>query len=110
MRVIVFVLTAVIQLAAAAAGFLFLLLAMNGYSERHATPGLILYIILGLGGAAGLGVASTLAAKRLVERRSLGAPAASAIAILGSLMLGALMLAATFIAAIVLAEVMRKMK
>ena len=110
MRVFVFTLTAVIQLAAGAAGFLLLLLGMNGYSGRQATPGLILYIIIGLGSAAGLGLASVLASKRLVGRRSLGGAAASAIAVVGATMLGALILAATVIAAIVLAEVMRGMK
>ena len=110
MRIIVFILTAVIQLAAAAAGLLILLLAMNGYSESHATPGLVLYIILSIGSAVGLGLASSLAAWRLVERRSLGGLAASTFAVLGSSILGALMLVAFFIAAIALAEVMRSMK
>jgi hypothetical protein len=110
MRIIVSVLTAVIQLAAAAAGLLLLLLGMNGYSERQATPGLILYVALGLGSALGLGLASAFAAKRLVERGSLGRLAASATAVLGFSALGGLILVASFFAAIVLAEIMRGMK
>jgi hypothetical protein len=107
MRIIVFIVMAVIQLAASAAGFLFLLLAMNGFSERQATPGIILYLAVGLGSALGLGVASAFAAKRLVERKSLGGLAASAIAVISFSVLGALILVATSVVAIVLAEVMR---
>jgi hypothetical protein len=109
-RVIVFILTALIQLAAAAAGFLLLLLGMNGYSERQATPGLILYIALGVGSALGLGLASSFVVKRLIERRSFGALAASATAVLGSSALGGLVLVVSFFAAIVLAEVVRGMR
>lgn len=110
MRIIVFILTAVIQLAAAAAGFLILLLGMNGYSERQATPSLVLYIALGLGSAAGLGVASAFAAKYLAERRSFGGFAASATAVTGFAVVGGLILVVSFFAAIVLAEIMRGMK
>jgi len=109
-RIIVFVLTAVFQLAAAAAGLLLLLLGMNGYSERQATPGLILYVALGLGSALGLGIASAFAVKRLVERRSFGGLAASATSVLGFAVLGGLILVVSFFAAIALAEVMRGMK
>lgn len=110
MRVIVFTLAALIQLVAAAAGFILLLLGMNGYSERQAAPGLALYIALGVGSALGLGLASAFAAKRLVVRGSLGGLAASALAVLGSSVLGGLILVVSFFAAIVLAEVMRGMK
>jgi hypothetical protein len=110
MRIIVFILTAVVQLAAAAAGFLLLLLAMNGFSERQATPGLIFYLALALGSALGLGVASAFVAKRLVERKSWGGAAASVTAVIGFSVLGALILVAGFVASIVLAEVMRGMR
>ena len=110
MRIIVFILTALIQLAAATAGFLLLLLGMNGYSERQATPGLILYIALGLGSALGLGLASAFVMKHLVERRSFGSLAASATAVLGFSILGGLILVVSFFAAILVAEVMRGMK
>ena len=107
MRIIVFTLTALIQLAAAAAGFLLLLLGMNGYSERQAAPGLALYIALGLGSALGLGLASAFVVKHLIRRRSFGGLAASATSVLGSLILGGLILIVGFFAAITLAEVMR---
>lgn len=110
MRIIVFALTAVVQLAAAAAGLLFLLLGMNGYSERQATPGLIFYVALGLVSALALGLLSAFAAKRLVERKSFGVLAASATAVLGFSVVGGLVLVISFFAAIVLAEVMRGMR
>ena len=107
MRIIVFILTAVIQLAAAAAGGLVLLLGMNGYSERDATPGLYLYAALGLISALGLGLASAFASRWLVERRSFGRAGAAATAVLGSVALGGLILIVNFFAAIVLTEIMR---
>lgn len=110
MRIIVFILTALIQLAVATAGFFILLLGMNGYSEAQATPSLILYVVLGIGSAFGLGVVSALVAKRLVERRSFGGLAASVTAIVSFSIIGALILFASFFAAIALAEVMRGMK
>lgn len=107
MRIIVFVLTALIQLVGAGAVFLLLLLGMNGYSESQATPGLILYIVVGLGSALGLGLASSFVVKRLVERRGFGRLAASATAIFGFLILGGFILVVSFFAAILLAELMR---
>lgn len=110
MRIIVFIVTAVIQLACAAAGLLVLVLAMNGYSERQATPGLILYIAVGLGSALGLGIASAFMAKRLVEKRSLGGFAASTTAVVSAPVIGVLILIAASFAAIALVEVMRGMR
>ena len=110
MRIIVFVVSAAIQLAAAAAGFLLLLLGMNGYSEKQATPGLVFYIALSVASALGLGWAGGFAARRLVERKSVGGVVASATAVVGSVILGALILIVGFFAAIVLAEIVRGMK
>lgn len=107
MRIIAFALTAVIQLSAAAAGFLLLLLGMNGYNERDAAPGLYLYIALGLGSALAAGLVSGFSARWLVEKRSLGRAAAAATAVLGSSVLGGLILVFSFFAAIALAEVAR---
>jgi hypothetical protein len=107
MRIIVFTLTALIHLAAAAVGFLILLLAMNGYSGSQAEPGLILYIALGLSSALVLGLASSFVVKRLVERRSWGSLAAAAISIFGFSIIGGVVLVVSFFAAIMLAELMR---
>jgi len=110
LRIIVFIITAVIQLAAATAGFFALLLGLNGYSEKQAMPGLIFYIGLSVVSALGLGVASAFAAKFLVERKSFGSLWASATTVIGFSILGALILIAGFFAALILAEVMRGMK
>ncbi|HEV2763154.1 MAG TPA: hypothetical protein VGV38_09175 [Pyrinomonadaceae bacterium] len=110
MRIIVFTLSALIQLAAAAAGYVVLLISMNGYSGWDATPGINLYIALALGSALGLGLASAFAAGRLVKRRSYGGLAASAVAVLGSFILGGVILVFSFVAAIVVAEVVRGMR
>jgi len=110
MRIIVFFITVVIQLAAAAFMFLILLLGMNGYSERQATPSLIFYIALSVMSALGLGGASAFAAKRLAERTSLGGLGASAISVICSAIIGAVILIAGFFAALVLAEIVRGMK
>jgi hypothetical protein len=110
MRIIVFILTALIQLVAAVTGFLILLLAMNGYSENQAMPGLVLYLILALGSVLGLSLASTFLVKRLVERRAIGGFAASIASVLGFSILGGLILIVSFFGAIALAEVMREMK
>lgn len=107
MRIIVFILTSAIQLAAAAAGFLLLLLGMNGYNERDAAPGLYLYIALGLGSVLALGLLSAFAAKWLVEKRSFGRAGAAATAVVGFVALGALILIVSFFAAIAAAEAMR---
>lgn len=107
MRIIAFILTAVIQVAVAAAGGLFLLLGMNGYSGRDAEPGLYLYAALGLISAPGLGLASAFASGWLVEKRSFGRAGAAATAVLSFAALGGLIVVVSFFAAIVLAEAMR---
>jgi len=106
-RIIAFTFTALIQLASAAVGFLILLLAMNGYSESQAEPGLILYIALGLGSSLVLGLASAFLVKRLAERRSWGSLAAAVISVFGSSILGVLIIVVSFFAAIMLTELMR---
>lgn len=107
MKIIVFVLTALIQLAAAAAVFVILLLSMNGYSERDATLGIYLYVFLCLASALVLGFAGAFVAGRLVAKRSFGGFAASATAVIGSAVVGGLLLVFSFIAAIVVAEAVR---
>jgi hypothetical protein len=107
MRIIVFALNAVIQLAAAAAGFFMLLLGLNGFTERQANPGLLAYIILSAGSAVGLGFASALASKWLVQKRSMGALGASAVVVPILAAFGVLVLAAIFIIAVIIASAMR---
>lgn len=107
MRIIVFVLNAVIQLAAAAVGFFLLLLGLNGFSERQSNPSLLFYIILSAGSAAGLGVASAFASKWLAQRKSMGALGASAIAVPVFAVVGVLILIVVFFVAVFIASAMR---
>jgi hypothetical protein len=107
MRIIVFVLNAVIQLAAAAVGFLLLLLGLNGFSERQSNPSLLLYIVLGVGSSTGLGVASAFAAKWLAGKQSLGGFGASAVAVVAVALVGVIILVVGFFAALFIAEAMR---
>src|ERR1700754_4325118 len=107
MRIIVFALNAVIQLAAAAFGFLMLLLGLNGFSERQSNPSLLFYIILSVGSAAGLGVSSAFASKWLVQRKSMGWLGASAIAVPVFALVGVLILIVGFFVAGFIASAMR---
>lgn len=110
MRIIVFFITAFIQLAVAVLGFFTLLLGLNGFSEKDATPGLIFYIALAFLSALGLGAISAYTAKRLSDKHSLGKFASSIIAIIGFAILGALILFVGLIAVFFLAEAIRTWK
>lgn len=107
MRIIVFVINAVIQLAAAAVGFFMLLLGLNGFSERQANPALLFYIVLGVGSAVGLGVASALAAKWLTQRKSMSTLGASAIAVPTFAVVGVLILFGGIFVGALIASAMR---
>lgn len=110
MKIIAFILSATLQLSAAAAGFLFLLLALNGYSESQATPSLIFYMAAGIASAVALGFASAAIANRLVKKRSFSRPGATALAVVGLAIIGWFVLVVISIGAIVLAEVVRGMR
>jgi len=107
MRVVVFVINALIQLAAAAVGLLMLLLGLNGFSERQATPGLLFYIVSSVVSAAGIGVASALTAQRLAQKSSFGNLGGSLTAVLIFSAVGVLVLAVGFFAAVIIASAMR---
>ena len=107
MGILVLILTVVFQLTAAAIGLFLLLVGLNGYSERQATPGLILYIVLSLTSAFALGAASPFAAKRLAKRTSLGSFGSSAIVVVAFSIIGLIVLFVGFFASFALAEVLR---
>ncbi len=110
MKIIIFVITALIQAAGATLGFFGLLLGLNGYNETDATPSLVFYIALAFLNALGLGAASAYTAKRLAEKSSLGKFASSLIAIIGCLIVGAVILAVGWFAALILADTIRTWK
>lgn len=107
MRTIVLILTVVFQLTAAAVGFFVLLLGLNGYSERQATPGIILYIALSLISSLALGIASSFAAKRLAGITPLGSFGAAGIVVVAFCIIGVLVLFAGLVASFALAEILR---
>lgn len=108
MKIIVFVLNALIQLAAAAFGFLILIISMNGYSESQATPGIILYIVWSIVSALLLGATGIYGVKFLLAKTSLGNFSASAITVLSLAIAGIVALVIGFFAAIILTEALRK--
>ena len=107
MRVVVFFITAFIQLVVAFLGFFILLLGLNGFSENQATASLIFYIALAFLSALGLGSGSAYTAKRLIEKHSFGKFGASMISIIGFAIIGALILFIGWIIALFLAEFLR---
>lgn len=106
MRIVVFIIVAAVQLAAAACVFLLLILGLNGFSEREANPGLVFYVVLALASSAGLGLAGAMFAKWLVARRGMGGLGAAAIAVVSSSTAGLVVLGVGFIGALVLASFM----
>ena len=107
MGILVLILTVVFQLTAAAIGLFLLLVGLNGYSERQATPSLILYIILSLTSASALGAASPFASKRLAKRTSLGRFGSAAIIVVAFSFIGVIVLFVGFFASFALAEFLR---
>jgi hypothetical protein len=110
MRIIVFIITALIQAAAAVLIFFMLLLGLNGFSERDAKPSLIFFIALGVLSPLVLSGLSAYAAKRIAEKKSLGGVAASALSVLGFSALGVAVLVGGFFAALVIASIMHDSK
>ena len=86
-----------------------LLVGLNGYSEKDATPSLIMYIVLALGSGVGLGLASVYTTKR-ISQASLGSFGAAAIAVVVFAIIGGVILIAGWFAALFLAEIVRTWK
>ena len=108
MKIVVFIVSAFVQLAGAAVGFFILLIALNGYGEKQAGAGLIFYIILSIMSAASVGAASAHAAQKLAARTSLGDFGASTIAVLSFAVLGLGVLIIGFFGTVFVVEVFRK--
>ena len=107
MKIVVFIINASIQLAAAALGFFMLLLGLNGFSGKQAEPGIYLYIILSVGSAIGLGVASAFTANRLGAKPTLGKIGASIISVAAFAVIGIVVLTVVFFASVFLVDVLR---
>ena len=110
MRVVVVLLTVVIQLVVAGAGFLVLLLALNGYHERHAMPALVAYIVLCVLVVIGSALFAVLVANTLLAKKRLGTVGAGAVSTIAFTMLGALLIVINLLIAAGVAEIMRGLR
>lgn len=110
MRIIVFIITALIQAAVAVLIFFMLLLGLNGFSEQDAKPSLIFFIGLSVLSPLLLSGLGAYAAKRIAEKKSMGGVAASAIAVACFSVLGVMILAGGFFVALIIASAMHDMK
>ena len=108
MKVAAAIANVLVQIAAALFVGFMLLIGLNGYSEQQATPGLLLYIILALASALGVGAASFWTIARLAEKTSLGNFGAAAIAFVIYIIVGVTVLIVTAFAAVILIEALRK--
>lgn len=73
MKIVLYLLTAIIQLAVAVPGFFILLLGLNGFSEREATPSLILYLVVSVVTVFGDGAVGLIVGNWLVRKKNLSA-------------------------------------
>ena len=107
MRITVFILTAILELAAGVFGFLVLLLGLNGYSERQATPSLIFYIVFCLAGSLIVSFLGTIAAKTIVNKGWLAKPGAAIVSIISMSIIGVVLVVAAISFGFILAEFLR---
>ena len=106
-KILLYLVIAILQLAAAVFGFFILLLGLNGFTERQATASLIFFIALSLVTVLGDGVLRIWVARLLSRKLSVGAVAA--ISTIGVVVFGVVVLIVGLFAAFVLAEVVRGM-
>ncbi len=106
-KVVIFLVTALGNIGIGIMLFFFLLLSLNGYSEKQAEPGLILFIIWVLLFSAVAAVCAVLSANFLTNKKSLSWIAASLVSILIFIVIGAILNFVGTVVAIVLTEVLR---
>ena len=107
MRVTVFLITAILDLAVAIFGFFILLIGLNGFSERQATPTLIFYIVFCLTSLMILSYLGTVVAKAFVERGWMNKLLASIVSILSTSIVSSLIVIGAVFAGFALAEFLR---
>ena len=107
MKVVIFLVTALGNMGIGIILFFFLLLSLNGYSEKQAEAGLILFIIWVLFFSAAVAVCAVLSASFLTIKKSLNWIAASLVSILIFVVIGAILNFVGTVAAIVLTEALR---
>lgn len=107
MRVTVFLVTAILDLAVTIFGFFILLIGLNGFSERQATPSLIFYIVFCLTSLLILSFLGTLIAKAFVEKGWMNNVWAAIVAILSTSIVSGLIVIVAVFAGFALAEFLR---
>jgi len=110
MKIIVFLIAAIAQIVAAVFGLFILLIGLNGFSEREATPSLIFYIVLSLATIVGDGAIGLVLAKKLANTTKFGVGGAAVVATLSAAILGVVILIGGLFVAFVLANVVHGMK
>jgi len=110
MKISVFLIAAIVQLVVAVFGLFIMLLGLNGFSEREATPSLIFYIVLSLATIVGDGLIGVVLAKRLANGTKFGTGGASVVATIAVVILGVIILTAGMFVAFILANVVHSMK
>jgi hypothetical protein len=107
LRVTVFLVTAILDLAVAICGFFILLIGLNGFSERQATPTLIFYVIFCLTSLIILSYLGTLVAKAFVEKGWMNRVWAAVVSILSTSIVSGLLVIVAVFAGFALAEFLR---
>jgi hypothetical protein len=108
LRIVVFLTTSILQVAAAVFGLLILLVGLNGYSERHATPSLIFYVVFCLVSALALGFGGSVASRSFVDRKWLGSVGAALVAIVSASLIGVVLVTTGVFATFFIAEFLRR--
>lgn len=108
MKIAVFIINLLIQLAFAVFGLFILLLSLNGYSERQSNPGIFFYVVISIVSAFGAATLSSYTAGRLAAAKSaFGKFWSAVIAIISFTVVGGTILIVGFFAAVILTEALR---
>jgi hypothetical protein len=107
MKIATFLITALVNAAVSFVLFFMLLLAMNGFHENDATPGLLLYIVWSLLSAVITGILGILLANYLATKKSWNKILATALSSLIFVIAGGVSVVVSFFAAVFLASALR---
>jgi hypothetical protein len=88
MKILAFIITVLANFAVGAVLFFFLLMALNGFSERDANPAIVFYVVWAFVAAIGLGIGSFFLTKFLIAK-SFNAILALVISVIAAVGLGA---------------------
>ncbi len=103
MKIVFFILIAIIQLVVAVSGFFILLLGLNGFSERDATPSLIVYLVVSAMTVLGDGAVGLALGNWLVRKKNLAA--GGVVGNIVAVVLGVVVLVVTLFGGFLLASV-----